>query len=328
MGVVGSPPFGGVGFGGDPTIFVLKKMPVPQEVEVDPDRVLSFSARDSLCQIDKLDVYVDSVLVYTMTGAGFQNGYTGSVVPNAFFGFDLELEHADYEFASTHQVEVDVGDNQNFALAEFWSFFVRDVCYDTVRYAMPGALLSRDPLLERFLKIWDGILCFVKCRAIKPFQNGGLVDVDKLPEQTLEVAFQDAGLVFPDFDEITSEKKRRILKNAGTIHATRYSIPGLQFYLSLLIDASVQVTKIHNGNFFFWNSEVFGFPTPAMMDSSGTDADVCNYFIGQKIQTIQITITGFVSDAMKEFLKQTIYREIPMSDDPVNPMVIDLLFIP
>jgi len=285
-------------------ITVVKRIPQPNEIDVDPDIVISFSVRSSEAQILTMSVFLDNVLF--ITEAGLEPGVVGTIIPNAFNGFDVSFEHDDFPYNTLHSIRVLAEDAVGNDADELWQFGVRDICFGEVRFATPPKMRNKDPDTERWLKVWDGVYCFVRQRTVDRFLNQGMFDIDKLDNDQLRIAFADVGLTFPEFDEIDVPRKRRILRNANAVHASRYTAVGLEFYISLLVDADVQVVNLQNGNFILWNSELFGFPTPAQMDTSLSEADICNYLVGEKPLDIKIIITGFVPENIKQFLIETI----------------------
>lgn len=303
----------------DNTLHVYERSPGNGELGVEPFTQVYCSVRSGVAPVSTLRVLIDGVLAYDLEDAGFQRGFSGTAIINAFNGLDVTISHAEWEFdAVVHSCLVIAGDRAGYYIEEAWSFTTRGPVYSNYRYALPVQTQSSDPITMQFLKVWDGIHAYVQQRTTGRVAGGGLFDIDKIPHDALEMAFEDVGLVYPNFTEISDDKKRRLLKNADAVHSTRYTAMGLQFYISLLTDASVVVERLNRGFFLYWNSESFGFPTAAMMNTSGTNNDICTYFIGPREQSILVTITGSLSDDMKDFLKQTISREIPMCDDPVN----------
>lgn len=306
----------------DAAFYVVKHVPEPDETDTDPDVTISFSIRSDVVYMTEVDIYLNGELV--LTEAGFESGWSGTMRRNVFNGWDVSFEHEDFAFGSLNTIIVA---STPLGHSVSWSFATREVCYSEYRLAIPPTMREKDPNIEKWLKVWDAVHCFVRRKTVGELVDANLFNTDTIPEFALEVAFEEVGLVYPDFPEVTAERKRRLLRNVNAIHASRYTIQGLQFYISLLTDATVEVTKLNNGFFILWNSEAFGFPTPAMMDSSQTDDDRCTYLVGVRSLDIDITITGYLSDDMKAFLEETIYREIPMADDPIQPRNINIIFV-
>lgn len=315
----------GVVYIGASDISVVKRIPEDDETDVDPDVTISMSVRSEALGILTLSVYLDDVLYVTRDG--LEDGVEGTFIPNAFNGWDLSFEHADFSYDSLHTIRVVATDGDSSEFEAEWSFSVRQDLYCENRFAIPAKMREKDPTTVKWLKIWDGVCRFVKDRTIAKINQRQLFDIDQMGEDEMREAFQSVGLIFPDFPEIDTERKRRILKHADDIHASRYSKSGLEYYISLLVDATVEITGFYAGFIILFNTSAFNFPNAYMMSTSQQEEDICTYLVGARDITITITITGVVPEAVKEFIRDTIPYEIPMADDPINPTPIDIIFV-
>jgi hypothetical protein len=300
-------------------ITLLRKFPLPDALDQEPDVALAGSLRSPGSPIVSYTVTLDADPI--LTEAGFQLGYTGTALRNGFLGYDFRIvPTTEFPLDSSipHTLEVAALNSLGDTLDEVWSFTVRDPAYDTLSLAVPYEIRRRDPALLKYLAVWDGIAAFARARTLDKVADRGLFDPYRIPTEFLQAAFESQSLVYPDFDEVSLAKRYRLLANADEVHSRRYCAPGLQFYVSLLTDAAIDVGYLNIGFFFFFNSDIFGFPTLAQMDSSGTSNDTCNYFVGSRAHDIVVTIIGNLSDQMKAFLTETINRELPFSDRTVR----------
>lgn len=154
-----------------------------------------------------------------------------------------------------------------------------------------------------------------------------LIDIENCPESSLPYHFKRMGLTYPNVPGYPVEALRRLLKNANEINKSRFSEPGIKFYLALLVPgATVTIGGINRGLIFYPNSETLGLPNAADIATSGTDDDVTPYLFGPVSPGgFEVNISGGnPSEALKEFIRDTINQEFLYHDDPVNPLPITI----
>jgi len=201
-------------------------------------------------------------------------------------------------------------------------------CDAGIRFSLPPTMRAKDPVLEeKYLPPWDALACQFWDIADR-MQT--LVNAQTAPLNALGFMFQEIGLVFPgDVPGYPEASLRRLLDNADLIHKSRFTFDGLSFYLSLLIpNVTVTIAGFNEGLTIFLNSNVLGFPTVALINTSQSGNDINNYLFGSIAENfIIITITGVVSTEMQEFVRSTIRQEIPYADDPINPLDVEVVFV-
>lgn len=314
----------GTKYGGAVSFHALR--PKPSEPAADPFDPVSMSVRSLFHPIAKLKVWIDDQLAFELGGQPI-DAFAATVASNQFNGVDLSLHPEHFLHDSHHYVTAFAVDMAGNSGSVHWWFHVRPICLSGIRFAFPPRL-KEDKNLMALLSVFDAVDCLTRCRTLGKVKDGQLHDPRVMHADFLPLAFEDEGLVYPDFDEISIERRRRILANANAIHETRYTLPGLRFYISLLVDATVDITKLSSGLTIFPSSLPLGLPSAAMVATSGSAQDICTYLFGPVQQLVVIKIVGQVPEATKQFIRETIYREIPMSDDPVSPLKVVVVFEP
>jgi len=104
-----------------PIPYLVDKVPSEDETGVDPDVVISFSLRSFLGAVSTFYVKIDGVTA--LTEAGFEAGFGGTCVANAFNGFDITITHPDFDFYSDHTIRVWASNSET--LDTSWGFTVR-----------------------------------------------------------------------------------------------------------------------------------------------------------------------------------------------------------
>lgn len=199
------------------------------------------------------------------------------------------------------------------------------------RFAMPPEVRDRDrELSEKYLPVWDAV-AFQGDKIFNSMKD--LLSPQTAPLNSLQLMFQEMGLIYPSVPGYPEAALRRLLDNADAIHRSRFTLLGLRFYLSLLIpNAQVEITGFPRGFFIFLSSLDATWPTLDMIITAGTADDVCTYLfnVADFFTPLTITVTGVspIPTEIQEFVRATIRREIPMSDDPDNPRPITIVFLP
>jgi hypothetical protein len=147
--------------------------------------------------------------------------------------------------------------------------------------------------------------------AVKP--TIWLDDVRRCPSSALQYHFLENGLVYPDFPEATDDIKRNILLHSERIHSSRFTVAGLRYYLSFFVNVSVSVS-VSGKNILQLNIPTMGLPNHSMLVTAETSADSCCYLFSNKPFLITITFAAGVSNAMKEWFRNTLKYEIPFGD--------------
>ena len=148
-----------------------------------------------------------------------------------------------------------------------------------------------------------------------------LDDVRRCPASALQYHFLENGLVYPEFPEATDDIKRNILLNSERIHASRYTIVGLKYYLSFFVNINVVVT-VSTKKILQLGLPLLGLPNAAMLATVGNANDQCCYLYANMPYKVTITFGSNVSEAMKEWFQNTLKYEIPFGDADNSSMNI------
>lgn len=145
----------------------------------------------------------------------------------------------------------------------------------------------------------------------------------------LPLHFQEQGLAYPDFPELTDAVKRDILVKAEEIHSKRGTIAGLSLYVGCFAPIGVSITiNPASKKVMYLGMQTIGLPNADMLASVGDldRPDDCYYLYDPQFGIIEVSILDTVSDEMKAFFETTLPDELPYAGTDVPSIQFSIVY--